>query len=51
MDRNSSNGTTIVGADGAETPITPGSRVGLEAGAVVRLGGRMFQVRRGGPQA
>ena len=51
MDRNSSNGTTIVGADGAETPLTPGSRVGLEAGVVVRLGGRMFQVRRGGPQA
>ena len=50
MDRASSNGTTIVGADGVETAIAAGARVGLEAGAVVRLGGRMFQVRRGGPQ-
>lgn len=51
IDQGSSNGTTVVSAAGVEAALAAGVRVGLEPGAVVHVGGRMFQVRQGSPTA
>lgn len=50
-DLGSSNGTVVVSAAGVETALTAGTRVAVEPGTVVRVGGRMFQVRQGSPTA
>jgi len=51
LDQGSSNGTAIVSADGADTPLPAGTRVAAAHGTVVRIGSRMFQVRYGGLDA
>jgi S-adenosylhomocysteine hydrolase len=50
-DQGSSNGTVVVAPSGAETPLAGGVHVTIEPGTVVRVGGRMFQVRQGSPTA
>mgnify|MGYP000889298552 FL=1 len=47
-DQGSHNGTVVVDENGVETRLRPGERTGLSTGAVVRIGGRLFQVRSGG---
>jgi hypothetical protein len=42
LDRNSTNGTRVVGPGGMETPVLPGHRVPLLPGASVHLGERSF---------
>jgi uncharacterized RDD family membrane protein YckC len=50
-DQGSSNGTVVVAPSGVESAIEAGARTALEPGTVVRVGGRMFQVRSGSPTA
>ncbi|MET4780457.1 RDD family protein [Glaciihabitans sp. UYNi722] len=44
-DRNSSNGTSVVGADGVEAEVLPGTRAHAPWGSSIMLGHRRFDVR------